>query len=110
MQERNEEQAGKAEYEEKKRKYDEEIEMYIKISEELKAKGMSRISKDGRFLKVKVGSFSKFKIEILDGYPKQDRLKLIEALSGTPIVEELEILVQLRDILREETKAKIVFT
>ncbi|KAL8123250.1 hypothetical protein AgCh_011283 [Apium graveolens] len=46
---------SKAEYEEKKRKYDEEIEMYIKRSEELKAKGMSRISKDGRFLNVKAG-------------------------------------------------------
>ncbi|KAL8134855.1 hypothetical protein AgCh_009746 [Apium graveolens] len=48
---------SKAEYEEKRRKYDEEIEMYIKRSEELKAKGMSRISKDGRFLNVKASSF-----------------------------------------------------
>ncbi|KAL8135490.1 hypothetical protein AgCh_010218 [Apium graveolens] len=41
------------EYEERKIKYDEEIEKFIKISEELKAKGMSRISKDGKFLNIK---------------------------------------------------------
>ncbi|KAL8148699.1 hypothetical protein AgCh_005891 [Apium graveolens] len=61
---------GIEEYEEKRRKFDEEIEMYIKRSEELKAKGMSKISKDGIFLNVKTGSFSKFRIEMLDGYPK----------------------------------------
>ncbi|KAL8155036.1 hypothetical protein AgCh_000424 [Apium graveolens] len=40
---------NEAEFEERRRKYDEEIEMFIKRSEELKAKGMSRISKDGKF-------------------------------------------------------------
>ncbi|KAL8127448.1 hypothetical protein AgCh_014383 [Apium graveolens] len=98
---------NKAEFEEKKRKYDEEIEMYIKRSEELKAKGMSRISKDGRFLNVKAGSFSKFRIEMLDGYPKQDILKLVEALTGTPIIEELEILVYLNDLIREKSKVPV---
>ncbi|KAL8093077.1 hypothetical protein AgCh_035094 [Apium graveolens] len=60
---------SKAEYKEKRRKYDEEIEMYIKRSEELKAKGMIRISKDGRFLYVKASSFSRFRIEMLDETP-----------------------------------------
>ncbi|KAL8092599.1 hypothetical protein AgCh_034747 [Apium graveolens] len=64
---------GIAEYEEKRRKYDEEIEI----------------------------------IEMLDGYPKQDRLKLIEALTGTPIIEELEILVYLKDLIKEESKVPV---
>ncbi|KAL8088686.1 hypothetical protein AgCh_038456 [Apium graveolens] len=55
---------SKAEYEEKKMRYDKETEMYIKRSEKLKVKGMSSISKDGRFLNVKAGSFSRFKIEM----------------------------------------------
>ncbi|KAL8099125.1 hypothetical protein AgCh_031707 [Apium graveolens] len=61
---------NKAEYEDRKRKYDEEIEM----------------------------------IDLLSGYLKPDRLKLVEALRGTPIIEELEILVYLNDLIREETK------
>ncbi|KAL8094724.1 hypothetical protein AgCh_036296 [Apium graveolens] len=85
---------NEAEYEDRKRKYDEEIEMFIKKSEELKAKGMSRIFKDGKILNVKAGKFTKFRIDLLDGYPKPDRLKLVEALSGTPIIQELEILVK----------------
>ena len=102
---------NEAEYEERKRKYDEEIEIFIKRSEELKAKAMSRISKDGKFLNIKAGKFSRFKIYLLDsGYPKADRIKLVEALSGTPIVEELEILDFLKDLIREETEAKTVFT
>ena len=68
---------------------------------------MSRISKDGRFLNVKAGTFSKFKIDLLSGYPKPDRLKLVEALRGTPIIWELEILVYLMDLIREEIKDTI---
>ncbi|KAL8124640.1 hypothetical protein AgCh_012334 [Apium graveolens] len=102
---------NEVEYEERKRKYDEEIEMFIKRSEELKAKGMSRISKDGKFLNIKAGKLSRFRIDLLDnGYPKADRIKLVEALSGTPIVEELKILVYLKDLFREEAEVKIVFT
>ncbi|KAL8135559.1 hypothetical protein AgCh_010264 [Apium graveolens] len=48
---------NEAEYEERVRKYGEEIEMFIKRSEELKAKGMSKISKDGKFLNIKAGKF-----------------------------------------------------
>ena len=94
---------SKAEHEEKGRKYDEDIDMFIKTSEELKAKGMSRISKDGKFLNVKAGSFSRFRIGMLDGYHKPDKLKLIEALTGTQILEELEILVHLKDLIRKDT-------
>ena len=36
---------------------------------------------------------------MLASYSKPDLLKLIEALTGTPILEELEILVQLKDIV-----------
>ena len=99
------------EAEERMRKYDEEIEMFIKRSEELKAKGMSRISKDGKFLNIKAGGFSRFIIDLLDsGYPKVERQKLVEALSGTPIIEELELLDHLKEQLREEADTKIVFT
>ncbi|KAL8148093.1 hypothetical protein AgCh_005438 [Apium graveolens] len=95
---------NKDEYEERKMKYEEEIEMYIQRSEDLKTKGMNRISKDGRFLNVKAGTFSKFRIDLLSDYPKPDRLKLVEALRGTPIIEELEILIYLKDLIREETE------
>ncbi|KAL8119023.1 hypothetical protein AgCh_016502 [Apium graveolens] len=44
---------NEAEYEERIRKYDGETEMFIKKSEELKEKGMSGISKDGKFLNIK---------------------------------------------------------
>ena len=72
---------------------------------------MSRISKDGRFLKIKVGGFSRFSLKYLDkGYPKAARQKLVEALSGTLIIEELEILDHLKDKLREEADVKTVFT
>ncbi|KAL8125610.1 hypothetical protein AgCh_013039 [Apium graveolens] len=97
---------NKAESEERIRKYNEEIEMYMKRSEELKAKGMSKISKDGKFLNIKAGKFIRFKIDLLNGYPETDKLKLVEALSETPIIEELEILVYLKDLISEETKAK----
>ena len=96
-----------AESEEKRRKYDEEIDMFIKTSEELKAKGMSRISKDGKFLNIKAGLFSRFRIGMLNSYPKQDKLELIEALTGTPILEELEILVHLKDLIREESRSTV---
>ena len=102
---------NEAESEERRRKYDEEIEMYIKRYEELKEKGMSRISKDGKFLNIKAGQFSRFRIDLLDkGYSKAARQELIEALSGTPIIEELEILDYLKDLQREQTDVKIVFT
>ena len=102
---------NEAESEERRRKYDEEIEMFIKRLEELKAKGMIRISKDGKFLNIKAGGFSRFRIDLLDsGYPKVARQKLVEALSGTPIIEELDILDHLKDKLREETDTKTVFT
>ncbi|KAL8133212.1 hypothetical protein AgCh_008609 [Apium graveolens] len=74
---------NKAEYEEKIRKYNEEIEMFNKRSEELKAKGMGRISKDGKFLNIKAGKFTRFRIDLLNGYPKKDILKIVEALEGT---------------------------
>ena len=96
-----------AKMEEKKRKYNEEIDMFIKRSEELKAAGKSRISKDGKFLNIKAGSFSRFRIGMLDGYSKPDQLKLIEALTGTQILEELEILVQLKDLIREESRSTV---
>ncbi|KAL8120032.1 hypothetical protein AgCh_017240 [Apium graveolens] len=100
-----------AEAEERKMKYDEEIEMYIKRLEELKAKGMSRISKEGKFLNIKAGGFSRFRIDLLDsGYPKVARQKLVEALSGTTIIEELKILDHLKDLLREEADTKTIFT
>ncbi|KAL8121476.1 hypothetical protein AgCh_018269 [Apium graveolens] len=102
---------NEAEAEEGRRKYDEEIKMYIKRSEELKAKGMSRISKDGKFLNIKAGGFSRFRIDLLDsGYPKVAIQKLVEALSGTPKIEEHEILDHLKDLLREEADTKTVFT
>ena len=44
---------------------------------------------------------------MLDGYSKTDQLKLIEALTGTQILEELEILVQLKDLVREESKVSV---
>ncbi|KAL8135457.1 hypothetical protein AgCh_010197 [Apium graveolens] len=47
---------------EKRRKYEHDIDEYIRRSEELKAAGKSRISKDGRFLNVKAGSLSRYKI------------------------------------------------
>ncbi|KAL8132716.1 hypothetical protein AgCh_008261 [Apium graveolens] len=87
-----------AEAEERRRNFDKEIEMYIKRSEELKTKKMSRISKDGKFLNIKADQFSRFQIDLLDkGYSKAARQELMEALSGTPIVEELEILDYLKD-------------
>ncbi|KAL8088994.1 hypothetical protein AgCh_038666 [Apium graveolens] len=93
----------KAEVEERRRRHDKEIEMYIKRSEELKAKGMSRISKDGRFLNIRVGGVLRFCIEFLDqGYSKEARQKLVKALSGTPIIEELEFFDKLKDRLRKE--------
>ncbi|KAL8116264.1 hypothetical protein AgCh_022680 [Apium graveolens] len=102
---------NEAEYEERIRKYDEEIEMFIKRLEELKAKGTSGISKDGKFLNINAGKFLRFKIDLLDsGYPKADRLKLVEALSGTPIIEELEILDYLKDLIRKEAEAKTVLS
>ena len=79
---------NEAESEERVRKYDEKIEMFIKRSGELKAKGMSGISKDGKFLNIKAGGFSRFIIDLLDsGYPKVARQKLVEALSGKPIID-----------------------
>ncbi|XP_074347146.1 uncharacterized protein LOC141685975 [Apium graveolens] len=50
---------NKVESEERKRKYDEDIEMYIQKSEDLKAKGISRVTKDGQFLNVKASRFSR---------------------------------------------------
>ena len=102
--EREERQArNKDESEERKRMYNEEIEMYIQRSEYLKAKGMNRVTKNGQFLNVKAGRFSRFRIDLLSGYSLHDKLKLIEALRGTLIIEELEILVNLKDLIREET-------
>ncbi|KAL8119997.1 hypothetical protein AgCh_017215 [Apium graveolens] len=47
---------------EKRRKYEHDIDEYIRRSEELKVAGKSRISKDGRFLNVKAGSLSRYRI------------------------------------------------
>ncbi|KAL8094278.1 hypothetical protein AgCh_035977 [Apium graveolens] len=57
-----------AEREEKDIKYAEEIEMFEQRSEELKAKGMSRIFKDGHFLNIKVGRFSRVRVDYLNSY------------------------------------------
>ena len=48
------------------------------------AAGKSRISKDGKFLHVKAGSLSRYRIGMLASYPKPDLLKLIEALTELP--------------------------
>ncbi|KAL8126091.1 hypothetical protein AgCh_013393 [Apium graveolens] len=65
--------------EERRRRHDEEIHMYIKRLEELKAKGMSRISKDGRFLNIRAGGFSRFCIEVLDQvYPKDELTEFLK--------------------------------
>ncbi|KAL8105142.1 hypothetical protein AgCh_029073 [Apium graveolens] len=50
---------NKVEAEERRRNYDEEIEIFIERSEELKAKEISRISKDGKFLNIKASGFSR---------------------------------------------------
>ena len=92
---------------EKRRKYEHDIDEYIRRSEELKAAGKSRISKDGKFLNVKAGSLSRYMIGMLASYPKQDLLKLIEALTDTPILEELEILVQIKNIIEKGSESSV---
>jgi len=92
---------------EKRRKYEHDIDEYIRRSEELKAAGKSRISKDGRFLNIKAGSLSSYRIGMLARYPKPDLLKLIEALTDTPILEELEILVQIKNIIEKESDSSV---
>ena len=95
------------ELDERRRKYEEELDQFIKRSKELTEAGRSRISKDGRFLNIRAGSFSRFRLGMLEGYPKGDKLKLIEALTGTEILEELEILVQLKDMVRKESESSV---
>ena len=97
----------KASIAERRRKYEEEIDEYLKRSKELTTAGKSRISKDGKFLHVKAGSLSRYMIGMLTSYPKPDLLKLIEALTGTPILEELEILIQLKDIVKENSESSV---
>jgi len=43
-----------------------------------------------------------------DGRVRAIKLKLIEALTGTEILEELEILVHLKDLIREESESSVV--
>ena len=59
-------------------------------------------------MNIKAGSFSRFRIGLLDGYSNPDKLKLIEALTGTEILEELEILVHLKDLIRKESESSVV--
>ena len=73
----------------------------------MKAIGKSRISKDGRFLNIKAGSLSSYRIGMLVRYPKPDLLKLIEALADTPILKELEILVQIKNIIEKESDSSV---
>lgn len=44
---------------------------------------------------------------MLESYPKPDLLKLIDALEETEILEELELRVHLRDILRKEDEKSV---
>ena len=44
---------------------------------------------------------------MLDSYPKPDFLKLMEALTNTPILEELEILVQIKNIIEKGLESSI---
>ena len=92
---------------ENRRKYELEIDESMRKSEELTAAGKSRISKDRKFLNVKAGSLSRYRLWMLASYPKPDLLKLIEALTGTPILEELEILIQLKDIIKENSESSV---
>ncbi|KAL8109073.1 hypothetical protein AgCh_025243 [Apium graveolens] len=93
----------KAEKEERGRKYAVNISMFEQRTNELKAKGMSRISKDGHFLNIKVGRFSRFRVGYLNGYSLDDWIKLVEDLRGTKIIEELQVLVNLKDLIRKES-------
>ena len=77
--------------------------MFEQISIELKAKGMSRISKDGHFLNILAGRFSRFRVNYLNGYSLEDWLNLVEALRGIEIIEELQMLVNLKDLIRKES-------
>ena len=95
------------ELDERRRKYEEELDQFIKRSKELTEAGRSRISKDGRFLNIRAGSFSRFRLGMLEGYPKGVNLKPIEALTGTEILEELEILVQLKDMIRKDSESSV---
>ncbi|KAL8147241.1 hypothetical protein AgCh_004822 [Apium graveolens] len=82
---------NEAEAEERRRKYDEEIEMYIKRLEELKAKGMSRISKDGKFSNIKMGGFSRSRLEsfsINSVKPKNSMWKKIKKIMPQKNYEE----------------------
>jgi len=44
---------------------------------------------------------------MLARYPKPDLLKQIEALADTPILEELEILVQIKNIIEKESDSSV---
>ncbi|KAL8100093.1 hypothetical protein AgCh_032379 [Apium graveolens] len=91
---------AKAEKEEKDRKYAEELVRLEQRSNELKAKGMSRLSKDEHFLNIKAGRFSRFRVGYLNGYSLDEWLKLVEALRGIEIIEELQVLVNLKDLIK----------
>lgn len=92
---------------ERRRKYEYDIDAYLKRSEELTAAGKSRISKDGKFLHFKAGSLSRYRIGMLASYPKPDLLKLIEALTGTPMLEELVLLVQIKEKVEKSSKSSV---
>ncbi|KAL8107436.1 hypothetical protein AgCh_024003 [Apium graveolens] len=79
-----------------------EIDMFEKRSNELKVKGLSRVSSDGVFLNIKTHRFLRYKIKYLDSCSVNEWLKLMEALRGTEIIEELECLVKLKDLIREQ--------
>ena len=64
---------------------------------------MSRLSKDGHFQNIKVSRFSRFRAGYLNGYSLDEWLKLVEALRGTKILEEMEVLVTLKDLIRKES-------
>ena len=63
---------------------------------------MSRISKHVHFLNIKVGRFSRFRVGYLNGYSLDEWLKLVKALRGTEIIKELQVLVNLKDLIRKD--------
>ncbi|KAL8120721.1 hypothetical protein AgCh_017776 [Apium graveolens] len=92
----------KDEKEEKDRKYAEELARLEQRSNELREKGLSRLSKDEHFLNIKLGIFSRFRVGYLNEYSLDEWLKLVEVLRGTKIIEELQVLVNLKNLIRKE--------
>ncbi|KAL8093454.1 hypothetical protein AgCh_035365 [Apium graveolens] len=73
---------AKAEKEEKDRLYAEEIARLEQRSNELKEKGLSKISKYGHFMNIKAEGFSRFRVGYLNGYSLNDAKELGEENSS----------------------------